>query len=126
MPRLRSSRRASGLKDVDFDHEIDLVDRDEDNGSPRPLSPDSPDSISQFETETSSRPATHDDSLSAAHILVSRQSEDQVRRKVTSQDSPEGLSVLQQSATSNRPSIEISGMGPRFCFLLLAMGVPPI
>lgn len=38
MPRLRSSRRVLGLKESDYDHEIDLVDHDSPPASPRPLS----------------------------------------------------------------------------------------
>lgn len=38
MPRLKSSRRASGLQDSDYDHVIDLVDHDSPPPSPRPVS----------------------------------------------------------------------------------------
>lgn len=38
MPRLKSSRRVSGLQDSDYDHVIDLVDHDSPPPSPRPIS----------------------------------------------------------------------------------------
>lgn len=47
MPKIRhhrSSRRVPPPKDSDFDHEIKLVDRDEEGSSPRPSSPGPPSS----------------------------------------------------------------------------------
>jgi hypothetical protein len=63
MPKVRhhrSSRRAPAPKDSDFDHEINLVDRDEDETSLRPSSAGPPSSRPDT-AEPSAAPATADE-----------------------------------------------------------------
>jgi hypothetical protein len=105
MPKIRTSRRVTGLKDSDYDHEISLVDHDT-AASPRPLSTETTDIV---RTSTGSALLTiHDsdvenDGTSSGHVPVEARSE-------ISPEEGTNQSLSPAAETRPRgPSIEIQG-----------------
>lgn len=127
MPSFRSSRRVTGLKDSDYDHEINLVNHEDRVASP---SLETPNDVTR--ASTGSRLLRDEDQEEEEHNLsngtdrdVDRNGNDEVASsRNASSRGPSRLSqarerrkipvlTAQTTAGTGAPSIEVEGMPPR-------------
>lgn len=99
----RTSRRAPGLKDSDYDHEIALVDHAAETVTPQTLSPEIPAQIDQTGHDRSpDRPAKTDEALSKVNTPVSTSS--------TAQNGPSSSHVEQSEPRSTISASDASSV----------------
>lgn len=104
MLRVRSSRRAAGLKPTDYDHEIVLLDHDGEPIRRRPQGED----MSRVSTESQLLPSVGEETDDQISRLPSR-SENPEEPRI--QERPEEeLQHDEELPPALRPSIEIQGM----------------
>lgn len=107
MLRVRSSRRAAGLKPTDYDHEIVLVDHDGAAGRPRN---ERGDDMRRVSTESRLLPSVGEDPEGEPSPQPSPRPEDPEEARMQERPAEELQHEQELPHAVMRPSIEIQGM----------------